>query len=74
MSIGESPRQRRLHGRLWLAYRYRTHQQMAYALGIECLHLSNGQAIIYSNTLIYALINLRFLLRLWFLVPPTDRT
>ena len=36
----------------------------AVALGIECPHLRNGQAITNENTLIYLLINLRFLQRL----------
>ena len=34
------------------------------ALGIEHPHLRNGQAIANENTLIYLLINLRFLQRL----------
>jgi hypothetical protein len=36
----------------------------AVALGIECPHLRNGLAIANQNTLIYVLINLRFLQRL----------
>ncbi len=36
----------------------------ALALGIERPHLRNGQAIAHQNTLIYVLINLRFLQRL----------
>jgi hypothetical protein len=36
----------------------------ALALGIERPHLRNGQAIANRNTLIYLLINLRFLQRL----------
>jgi hypothetical protein len=36
----------------------------AFALGIERPHLRNGQAIANQNTLIYTLINLRFLHRL----------
>jgi hypothetical protein len=36
----------------------------AVALGIERPHLRNGQAIANQNTLIYLLINLRFLHRL----------
>jgi len=37
----------------------------AVALGIERPHLRNGAAIANQNTLIYTLINLRFLQRLW---------
>jgi hypothetical protein len=37
----------------------------AVALGIERPHWRNGQAIANQNTLIYTLINLRFLQRLW---------
>ena len=36
----------------------------AVALGIERPHLRNGPAIVNQNTLIYLLINLRFLQRL----------
>lgn len=36
----------------------------AVALGIERPHLRNGHAIVNQNTLIYLLINLRFLQRL----------
>ncbi len=36
----------------------------ALALGIERPHLRNGHAIAHQNTLIYVLINLRFLQRL----------
>ncbi len=49
-------------------YRQRTATErinsQALALGIERPHLRNGQAIANLNTLIYTLINLRFLLRL----------
>lgn len=50
------------------AYRQRTAVErinaQALALGIERPHLRNGQAIANQNTLIYVLINLRFLHRL----------
>lgn len=50
------------------AYRQRTAVErinaQAVALGIERPHLRNGQAIANQNTLIYTLINLRFLHRL----------
>ncbi len=50
------------------AYRQRTAVErvnsQAVALGIERPHLRNGQAITNQNTLIYVLINLRFLQRL----------
>ena len=50
------------------AYRQRTAVErinsQAVALGIERPHLRNGQAIANQNTLIYLLINLRFLQRL----------
>jgi hypothetical protein len=50
------------------AYRQRTATErvnsQACALGIERPHLRNGQAIFNRNTLIYTLINLRFLQRL----------
>jgi hypothetical protein len=50
------------------AYRQRTATErinsQAVALGIERPHLRNGQAIANRNTLIYTLINLRFLKRL----------
>lgn len=39
-------------------------------LGIEYPHLRNGQAIANGNTLIYLLINLRFLQRLRQKLPP----
>ena len=49
-------------------YRQRTAVErinsQAVALGIERLHLRNGRAIANQNTLIYLLINLRFLQRL----------
>jgi hypothetical protein len=49
-------------------YRQRTATErinsQAVALGIERPHLRNGQAIANENTLIYLLINLRFLQRL----------
>jgi hypothetical protein len=49
-------------------YRQRTAVErinsQATALGIERPHLRNGQAITNQNTLIYVLINLRFLQRL----------
>ena len=49
-------------------YRQRTAVErinsQAVALGIERPHLRNGQAIANQNTLIYLLINLRFLQRL----------
>ena len=49
-------------------YRQRTAVErinsQAVALGIERPHLRNGQAITNQNTLIYLLINLRFLQRL----------
>jgi len=49
-------------------YRQRTATErinsQAFALGIERPHLRNGKAIANLNTLIYTLINLRFLLRL----------
>ena len=50
------------------AYRQRTAVErinsQAVALGIERPHLRNGKAIANQNTLIYILINLRFLQRL----------
>ena len=50
------------------AYRQRTAVErinsQAFALGIERPHLRNGLAIANQNTLIYVLINLRFLQRL----------
>lgn len=50
------------------AYRQRTAVErinsQAYALGIERPHWRNGRAIANQNTLIYVLINLRFLQRL----------
>ncbi len=50
------------------AYRQRTATErinsQAKALGIERPHLRNGQAIANRNTLIYILINLRFLQRI----------
>ena len=49
-------------------YRQRTAVErinsQAFALGIERPHLRNGAAIANRNTLIYLLINLRFLQRL----------
>jgi hypothetical protein len=44
----------------------------AVALGIERPHLRNGAAIANQNTLIYTLINLRFLQRLRERLPATD--
>ena len=51
-----------------MIYRQRTAVERinskAVALGIDRPHLRNGQAITNQNTLIYLLINLRFLQRL----------
>jgi len=44
----------------------------AVALGIERPHLRNGPAIANQNTLIYLLINLRFLHRLRNTIPLSD--
>ena len=58
------------------AYRQRTATErinsQAVALGIERPHLRNGQAIANRNTLIYALINLRFLHRIRARLAATD--
>jgi len=57
-------------------YRQRTAVErinsQAVALGIERPHLRNGHAIANQNTLIYVLINLRFLQRLWENHPAPD--